>query len=261
MSPKIIKPKYFLDTSVFYECIKMGAGEFETHLVKYAPGRRYAAYYSVMELNARLFYEAVQHYKDVEQMRDVPRALVKLSNKFSPASKARGVIFYSYLLRRSDIPQQYDLYLIHLEAMIMDMNDRLKNLVKDFRGFFQDHDLANLDTYSKADYDELVEACGKYDRKESLKDFWTHATGSVKRMLRALDTEKEDKGKLNKRQQELEKFLKSVDSAGEAIKYNDVADLVIAMECPRNQTLVAKDKIFAVFAPLLDKRQIYWSPL
>lgn len=254
-----LRQKYFLDTTIFYECIKMEASEFEEKLKQYAPGRKHAAYYTVIELNRGLFYVLIQHYRNVERMQDVPRALIELSNKFGGRKSKIGLIALAYIMDKfGKVDGCYQRYLVELELAMADMNDKFKDLVSSFMGSFKDNPIANLNIYSREDYDALINAREESESISYSEDFWYKMRPSVAKMREALQV-KVDSGKnLGKQKAALLTFLESMSDINQITKYKSIGDLIVALECPKNYKIIAKDRWFAILAPLLSREHIIW---
>ena len=152
------------------------------------------------------------------------------------------------------ISNDYKIYSSELESIIFDMTDRANELVKHFVGHFQDNALAVLGLYCEEEYDDFLNNCLQYSNV-SFDDVWIDYHSQLysvrnKLLIKAPHLTIRELNLLNF----IEDTLGAVNHS-----YINTADLVIALDCPRNNQMVAHDRIFELFIPLLGKKGGYIS--
>lgn len=230
------------------EMFKLDQSPFEAKIDAFANGRRFAAYYTAIELNRGFLRTLVAHYKKVDEVKDIPAAINVLNNEFGARVAKYANILEMYMLRFSNgISNDYRIYLGELESIILDITDRANELVKRFVGHFGSHALAALDLFSSEDYEEFLSRCAS-SSTVSLDDFWVDNENQLGRIRDGLLGKK---GNLTVREFELVNFVTAIGDP--AFKYKHVSDFVISLDCPKNYEMVAHDHIFEVLIPAQDK--------
>lgn len=247
------KPKDLLDTSIFSEMFKNDLPTFEAFISSCAGGRRFAAYYTAIELNRGFLQTMVEHHQQVLELQNVPAAVTVLSNKFGVRRSKYGNILHAYMLRFSgSIPADYRIYSAQLESVIFDMTDRANELVKRFIGHFEDHALAALSLYSNEDYDDFLERCSTSSNID-FEDFWADHDAQIYKMREKILNKFDKHLRVKKEELELFYFLEELLGGNIKPDYKHTSDFVISLECPRSYNMVAHDKSFDMFMPLQDK--------
>jgi hypothetical protein len=250
--------KYLLDTSVFYERIKLDTPEFLAKLDQVAGGQRFGAYYSIIELNAGLLKTWVDFYKLVENYQDVPSAISQATNWWGRSSTSVGILHALNARMNSVVScSDVDRYLDYLEASISTSVIIFEDMVKQFIGEFSAHPLARFYDMHRGDFDRFLSTCtdhkivhmGAYleDQKENLQDLSkyideeiTKHNTSRNRSLKALvgsavisplDTERPTNNR----------------------KYGD---LLIALNAPNSQIVISKDTAFDILCSGLGKKYL-----
>jgi len=244
------KPKHLLDTSIFSEMFKNDLPTFEAYISSCADGRRFAAYYTAIELNRGFLQTMVEHHQKVLELQDAPAAVIVLSNKYGARKSKYGNILQAYMMRFSgNASGDYRVYSAALESVIFDMTDRANELVKRFIGHFEDHALAALSLYGNEDYDDFLERC-KTSSDVDFKDFWFDHDAQIYKMREKIL----DKcPRLKKAELELLYFLEELLGGDIEPDYEHISDFAISLECPRSHKMVAHDETFDMFIPLQDK--------
>lgn len=244
------KSKYLIDTSIFSEMFKNDLSTFETFISSYAGGRRFAAYYTAIELNRGFLQTMVEHHQKVLELQNAPAAVILLSNKYGTRKSKYGNILQAYMMRfAGSASGDYRVYSATLESVIFDMTDRANDLVKRFIGHFEKHALAALSLYANEDYDDFLKRC-KTSGDVDFKDFWfDHETQIYKMRERILNK----CPRLKKAELELFYFLEELLGGSIEPDYEHTSDFAISLECPRSHKMVAHDKSFDMFMPLQDK--------
>ena len=249
------KLKYFLDTSIFYELFKLDQKDFDELLVKYADGRRFAAYYTVIELNRGFLQAMVEHYKKVLELKNIRAALNVMGNSYGARKPTYAVILEGYLLDAcGPISNDYRIYTPQLETAIADMTDRIQQLVRRFVGHFENHALAALSLYSSDDYDDFLNACST-GTIVGLEDFWLDYDSQLY-TIRDKIINKSRVRILSQKDIGLLEFLELAmggDVLTDSRAYEHTSDFVISLECPSDRIVVAHDHIFDYLVPLQDK--------
>lgn len=241
--------KSFLDTSIFIQMFKSDQKFFEGKIKQYADGRKFAAYFTAIELNRGFLQTLVSHYREIEETHDVPAAIIKLSNEFGRIPKYANIL-EAYMLRFSQgVSNDYRIYNPALEGIIFDMNDRANCLVKRFVGHFQDHALAALNLYGSEDYEAFLEKC-RSSSELDLIDFWTT---NHTQLYKIRDKILDKAPVLTKPQLQLLLFIEEALGGRITMKYPHLSDLAIALECPKDHNMIAYDHSFDLFIPLQGK--------
>lgn len=244
------KSKSFLDTSIFYELFKNDLDQFEKIIENYTDNRRYAAFFTAIELNRGFLLCLTEHYQDVEKYSDVPAAVIKLSNRIGRIPKYANIL-EAYMLRfKGVVSADPELYRASLEIVIMDMVDRANALVKRFIGHFDNHALAALYVYSSEDYDTFIAKC-KLLKQVFLDDFWVDNEMQLLKIRERLIDKANPR--LKKVELEFYNYIEDVLSGEYPRKFVHTADFVISLECPKDYKMVAYDHSFDLLIPLQGK--------
>jgi len=247
------KPKFCLDTSIFHELFKADQKDFEDTIEKYAPGRRFAAYYTAIELNRGFLRTLVEHHRTVTDLQDVTAAIRKLGNGYGRV-KSNAITLEVYMLKFNHcVSDDYRQYAASLESVIFDMSDRATQLVRHFVGNFKDHALANLDLYNSEEYEGFLERCEQHS-DVNLEDFWTRYDAQLSKML---DEILKRAPRLKKSELELYEFIENVLSGESPAKYEHLSDFVISLDCPSGYGMIAHDHSFEMLCPLQGKNVQY----
>jgi len=251
------KSKFYLDTSIFMEMFKLDLPTFETKINEFADGRRFAAYYTAIELNRGFLQTLVAHYKKVDEIHDIPAAINIMNNEFGSrvAKYANTLNMYMHRFSGSS-SNDYRIYLPALEAIILDMTDRCDQLVKHFVGHFEDHALTALDLYSSEEYDDFLVRCDS-SSSVNLDGFWIDYSSQLHKIRNRLVEKAAPL--LNAREFYLLEFVNELLTSDTELNYKHTSDFAISLDCPGNHEMVAHDHIFEVLTPIQEKKGGYVS--
>lgn len=245
--------KSFLDTSIFLEYLKLPLPQSSSHLNSITRnGRLMASSFTVMEINKRLLYVAICYYKKIEELHDVSMAKIILSNKWGREPKYYLIL--DGLVERNrtqDVKNDYKSYLALLEMVVIDIQDRVYTLVSIFNGAFIKHPLFKTRVFSNEDFAQLVSEADKYDKKDFL-DVWKNDVRQLKTALKYFDDLAKTK-KLTKNEHSIRNLTQALTSDKPVPSWENMGDLLIALDSPKNNQLLAHDKLFPLLGNMLDK--------
>jgi len=124
------------------EMFKGDQKTFDGAISSYASGRRYATFYTAIELNRWFLKTLVEHHEHLKKVKDVAAAKLKLSNQYGRIPKYSNILEVYMLRLQGGVSADYRIYLTGLESVIFDISLKTENLVKKFVGSFEDHPLS-----------------------------------------------------------------------------------------------------------------------
>lgn len=245
---------YFIDTSVLIETLKLPVNEVESRLESITPkGKRYATYYSIIEINRGCLASMLKLYNKVDELRDVSSAWVQISNSFGRTTKY-VTLLNSLMMRyhKSIDHNNYQNYLAYLEIIIIDIQDRISSLIHQFIGSFANDSLGSFFLESKEDFflhGELIK------QKTNFEEFIKTNKDQIIDMSNYFKNQNKT---LNKSEKLINDLVDSILTKPN-ITHVHKGDLVIALDCPKKHILIAHDKIFNIILSAQSKNGHYVS--
>lgn len=245
-----------MDTSIFHEMFKAKQDTFQEKINEFADGRRFAAYYTAIELNRGFLQTMVAHHSKVLELQDVASAITILGNGYGRV-KSNALTLETYMINfNGHVSGDYRVYAANLESIIFDMSDRANELVRHFLGHFSDHALCVLDLYSSDQYEDFLDRCRSFSDVE-LEDFWID---NDVQLYKIRDRILGLAPRLRKDQFELLQFIERIMAGDYTAEYEHLSDFVISLECPKNTKMIAHDHSFErLLIPLQQKFTQYVS--
>lgn len=237
----------YLDTSIFIETIKLDFSKGRSGVDSLiGTDRRIASSFTLIELNKMFFIISIALYEKVEELKDVGSAKIELSNKFGRDTKYFFMVDgFVERTRLDDYKDDYRKYLAMLETIIIDIQDRIHNLVHEFNGYFIKHPLAVYRIGSKLDFDELKLLAGEFN-ENNFRDAWTRNKSQLLSAQQYFKALAKTKKRLNAKERDLslllDQLLKDEKFDRGVKKY--LGDLLITLEAPKNSRVLAHDRLF-----------------
>ena len=219
-------------------------------------GGTMAAFYTIIELNKYFLIVAIKLYSKVMELKDPSAANMVLSNDFG-RKPTYYVIMNALILRNatSVYPCDYKSYAAQLEVIIVDLQDRIYSMVKQFNGTFAKHPIVLSRVYSRNDFEEHARIV-----KESEINYGEAWKIHRTQLLSANEYFKK-LPKKTKNQQEIHDLVAQLLLDKQPKPSTHVGDLIISLDSPSNATVIAHDKIFNTICPALSKDHIYIGSL
>lgn len=258
--------KLLLETSV--QIKKLVQTSIKDIILKYkTDSDLYSSYFVLYEFKVGFIYSLIKFYLTVEIHENPTDALVDWSDRFG-ARKQKN-----YMLLQALIASEWgdvnsgnkENYLAQIEAAIMLMLSAFHGDVKDLVGDFASNVIVRFKINNKNDFNKFIQLCEEKPDYMLLKDFWLKNQESLKKLLEDDKKYKKIRGSYKSRALErIHTNLLEIDSDIEKANTHDISkplgDVVIAVDCSKQHTLITLDSSFDTLCLILDKKHIKIPP-
>ena len=255
-------PNVLLDTSIFYERLKLNPPKFSSKLDRIVTGNKYGVYYSIIELNLGLIKYWVDFYNLVSEIRDVPSSIAEATNWHGRRSTYVGIL-HSLNARMNQVVScdDVDRYLDYLEATIANSTTLLEDTVKGFIGEFSKHPLSKLLYLTRDDHANFIVKCEEH-KIVPISSYLVKQKKALEELEAYIDDE------LTRHNTQRNRGLKvlvsdaiadPLDCDKKITKNRKYGDILIALDAPKSQILVSKDTAFEVLCNGLGKQYLNFS--
>lgn len=261
---KGVKPtRYFLDTSIFVQIIKLDVKLRQLVLTKLTtPGKTAASYLTLIEINKYFLVVAIEMYELIKEHKDVSSAVMKLSNSYGRRANYFMIIMALVdrnIVNTGSMPG-YRTYISQLETVIVTLQDEVYYMVSEFHGVYKKHPIVLSRVFSADDFDlhtKVVAANKVLDYSETWNKYQAE-------LLNADEYFKTESKLTRKLQREIHELVQAVledpdvkQSARKLKGSKHFGDMAISLNAPKNVNILAHDHSFEVINEALGKESTY----
>lgn len=266
MTKSDIAERFFLDTSIFMQIISLDADLKKFTLTKLTThGKSAASYMTIIELNKYFLVLAIKMHKTVTELRDVPAALIELSNGYGRETNYRLIL--EGLVQRNLIAENkaghYKIYAAQLETLIVTLQDEIYNMVNHFYGSFANHPIVKSRIYSILDFQDHLKIIEEHKDIDYI-DVWKKNINQL-RTAEVYFSKNKPTNKLKREVSEVVgRVLREPETKQNTRNFpasRHYGDLTVGLDSPMKFRILAHDHSFEIISESLGKQSTYISKI